>query len=94
MNATERKIGQDSASLTGAVRTLVDDFHLRVIIDGLPYSIDESLLHTKRADVLYVKDMTRDMIWSLPQLQDFFSIVNKTEILKEIVWMVIGGIPA
>jgi len=38
--------------------------------------------------------MTKDMIWSLPQLQEFLSIVNKTDNLGDIVWAVLGGIPA
>jgi hypothetical protein len=94
INASERKIGQESASLTGAVRTLVDDYKLRVIIDGSPNSLDESLLNTKRASVLDIKPMTKDMIWSLPQLQEFLSIVNKADNLGDIVWAVLGGIPA
>jgi hypothetical protein len=94
INATERKIGQESASLTGAVRTLVDDYKLRVIIDGSPNSLDESLLNTKRASVIDIKPMTKDMIWSLPQLQEFLSIVNKADNLADIVWAVLGGIPA
>jgi hypothetical protein len=93
INATERKIGQESASLTGAVRSLVDKYKLRVIIDGSPNSLDESLLNTKRADILDIKPMTKDMIWSLPQLQEFIEIV-KTNNLGEVLWAVLGGIPA
>jgi hypothetical protein len=94
INATERKIGQESASLTGAVRTLVDDYKLRVVIDGSPNSLDESLLNTERADVIDIKPMTKEMIWSLPQLQEFLSIVNKADNLADILWAVLGGIPA
>jgi hypothetical protein len=94
INATERKLGQESASLTGAVRTLVDKYKLRVIVDGSPNSLDESLLNTERALILDVKPMTKEMIWSLPQLQEFLSIVNKTDNLADIVWAVLGGIPA
>ena len=38
--------------------------------------------------------MSKEMIWSLPQLQEFLSIVNKTGNLGDIVWAVLGGIPA
>jgi hypothetical protein len=38
--------------------------------------------------------MTKEMIWSLPQLQEFLSIVNKTDNLADIAWAVLGGIPA
>jgi hypothetical protein len=93
INATERKIGQESASLTGAVRSLVDKYKLRVIIDGSPNSLDESLLNTKRAYILDIKPMTKDMIWSLPQLQEFIEIV-KTNNLGEVLWAVLGGITA
>jgi hypothetical protein len=47
INATERKVGQEYAGLTGAVRTLVDKYKLRVVVDGSPNSLDETLLRTK-----------------------------------------------
>jgi len=94
INATERKIGQDTASLTGAVRVLVDKYKLRVIVDASPNSLDERLLNTERADVVDIKPLTKEMIWSLPQLQEFLSIVNKADNLADIVWAVLGGIPA
>ena len=34
------------------------------------------------------------MIWSLPQLQEFLGIVNKSPNLDRVVWAVLGGIPA
>jgi hypothetical protein len=62
VNATERKVGQDYAGLTGAVRTLVDKYKLRVVVDGSPNSLDETLLRTKREDVIDIKPMTKEMI--------------------------------
>jgi len=47
-----------------------------------------------RADVIDIKPMSKEMIWSLPQLQEFLSIVNKADNLADVVWAVLGGIPA
>eukprot|EP01035_Chromulina_nebulosa_P022069 gene22069-28567_t len=93
INATERKTGQEYASLTGAVRTLVDKFKLRVIIDGSPNSLDDSLFRTERAEAIEIKPMTKEMIWSLPQLKEFISVID-TNNLGDVVWLVLGGIPA
>jgi hypothetical protein len=72
INATERKVGQDYAGLTGAVRTLVDKYKLRVIIDGSPNSLDETLLRTNRQRVFDIKPMDKEMVWKIVQLKDLF----------------------
>jgi hypothetical protein len=93
IHAAERKIGQETASLTGAVRTLVDKYGLRVIVDGSPNSVDDTLLKTNRAEVFEIQPMTKEMIWALPQLRDFFEIVKQTG-LEDVVWSVLGGNPS
>jgi Cdc6-like AAA superfamily ATPase len=77
INATERKVGEEYAGLTGAVRTLVDDYKLRVVVDGSPNSLDESLLRTTRQRVFDIKPMTKEMIWEIEQLQDLFKYVKE-----------------
>ena len=62
INATERKVGQDYADLAGAVRTLVDKYKLRVVVDGSPNSLDETLLRTTRQRVFDIKPMTKEMV--------------------------------
>jgi hypothetical protein len=91
--AAERSANQGYASLTGAVRTLVDEYKLRVIVDGSPNALDESVLRTTRNIVFDVKPMTKEMIWKLGQLQDLFKYV-KTAGLDDIVFAVLGGIPS
>jgi hypothetical protein len=91
--ASERKLGQEYADLTGAVRTLVEDYKLRVIVDGTPNSLDESLLRTTRQRIFDIKPMTREMIWQLDQLQDFFGFVKKAD-MDDTVYAVLGGIPS
>ncbi|KAI3641174.1 hypothetical protein MIR68_000780 [Amoeboaphelidium protococcarum] len=93
INATERKVGQEYACLTGAVRTLVEDYHLRVVVYGSPNSLDETLFRTKREDVIDIKPMTRGMIWKIVQLQDLFKF-TKNAGLDDIVFAVLGGVPA
>ncbi|KAI3639484.1 hypothetical protein MIR68_002499 [Amoeboaphelidium protococcarum] len=62
INATEREPGDRYAGLTGAVRTLADEYKLRVIVDGLPNSLSDSFLRTGRQRVCVVKPMSWDMI--------------------------------
>jgi GTPase SAR1 family protein len=93
INATERNVGEGYAGLTGAVRTLVDKYKLRVVVDGSPNSLDESLLRTKRQRVVDIKPMTKELIWQIEQLQDLFKYVEEVG-LDDIVFAVLGGIPA
>jgi hypothetical protein len=91
--ASERTFGQEYADLTGAVRNLVETYNLRVIVDGSPNSLDESLLGSKRQRVFDIKPMTRVMIWQLAQLQHFFEYVKKAG-LENTVFAVLDGNPA
>jgi hypothetical protein len=93
INATERKVGQDYAGLTGAVRTLVDKYKLRVIIDGSPNSLDETLLRTNRQRVFDIKPMDKEMVWKIVQLKDLFKYAKEAG-LEDTVFAVLGGIPS
>ncbi len=93
INAAERKVGQDYAGLTGAVRTLVDDYKLRVVVDGSPNSLDETLLRTTRQRVFDINPMTKEMIWQIGQLQELFKYVKDAG-LEDTVFAVLGGIPS
>ena len=93
INAAEREIGHGYAGLTGAVRTLVDKYNLRVIVDGSPNSISDSLLRTERERVFDIKPLTSEMIWQFEQLQELFKYVKDAG-LEDTVFAVLGGIPA
>jgi hypothetical protein len=93
INATERRVGQDYAGLTGAVRTLVDKYKLRVIVDGSPNSLDETLLRTNRQRLIDIRPMTKEMVWQIGQIQDLLKYV-KTAGLEESVFAVLGGNPS
>ena len=93
INATERKVGQDYAGLTGAVRTLVDKYKLRVIIDGSPNSLDETLLRTTRQSVFDIKPMDKEMVWKIAQLKGLFKYAKEAG-LEDTMHAVLGGIPS
>ena len=93
INATERKVGQEYAGLTGAVRTLVDKYKLRVIIDSSPNSLDETLLRTKRQRIVDIQPMTKNMVWEMKELNDLFKYLKESG-LDDIMFGVLGGIPA
>ena len=93
INAAERDIGHGYAGLTGAVRTLVDKYNLRVIVDGSPNSISDSLLRTTRQRVFDIKPMTKEMVWQIGQLQELFKYLKDAG-LEDTVFAVLGGIPS
>jgi len=75
------------------VRSLADDFGLRVIVDGSPNSIPPELLTTNRESVIAIEPMTRELIESIPEFEGFIDFL-KTHQLDCPVWKVLGGSPA
>ena len=88
----ERQAGEPYAQVTAAVRSLVDDFGLRVIVDGSPNSIPPELLTTRRQTVMVVEPMSRDQIESIPEFQSLIAAL-KAHKLDGPVWSVFGGSP-
>ena len=93
ISAAERKVGQEYACLATAVRVLVENYKLRVIVKGSPNSLHESLLQTKRQRVVDIKPMTKEMIWQMGQLQELFKYTKEAG-LEDTMFAVLGGIPA
>ena len=93
ITAAERNVGDNYADLTAAVRTLVEEYKLRVIVVGSPNSLDETLFRTYRQRVFEIKPMTKEMIWQIGQLQELFKYVKDAG-LEDTVFAVLGGIPA
>ncbi len=91
--ATERKVGQDYAGLSAAVRILVDRYKLRVVVDGSPNSLDDSLIETNRQHIFEIKPMTKEVVWQIPQFKPLFEYVKQAN-LEDTVFAVLGGIPA
>ena len=89
----ERQAGEPYAQVTAAVRSLVDDFGLRVIVDGSPNSIPPELLTTTRETVMVVEPMSRDQIESIPEFQSLIDVL-KAHKLDGPVWNVLGGSPS
>lgn len=92
INATEREAYEGYASLTGAVRTLIDVYKLRVVVDGSPNSLNESLLQTMREFVVHINPKSREIIWKMKQVKDLFKYIKEAG-LDDIVFAVLGGIP-
>ncbi len=89
----ERQSNDPYAQVTSAVRTLIDDYGLRVIVDGSPNSIPPELLATRRQTLVNVEPMSREQIESIPEYQSFM-VVLKAYSLTDPVWTVLGGSPA
>jgi hypothetical protein len=71
----------------------VEDYKLRVVVDGSPNSLDETVLRTKRQRILEVKQMTKEMVWKIDQIQELFKYVEEAA-LGDTVFAVLGGNPA
>jgi hypothetical protein len=92
--ATERgSVTAPYAEIAAASRRLRDEYKLRLVIDGSPHALEESVLHTKREDIFEVPPMTREMIWLIPQFKELFEIMDSDMELQEITFSVLGGIP-
>jgi hypothetical protein len=89
----ERQAGEPYAQVTAAVRSLVDDFVLRVIVDGSPNSIPPELLTTTRETSIVVEPMSRDQIESIPEFQSLIDVLKANK-LDGPVWNVLGGSPS
>lgn len=92
MTTSERAPGGQPAELTGAVRRL-SRLGINVVIDASPNSLQPNLLTTTRQHVLYVEELSRDDIRSLPQLHQLFAVLDK-ERLSDVVLDLLGGIPS
>ncbi len=55
----EREIGEGYAQVTSAVRELADEFGLKVIVDGSPYSLPPTLIATKRETVVAIEPISK-----------------------------------
>jgi hypothetical protein len=89
----ERQAGEPYAQVTSAVRSLADDYGLRVVVDGSPNSLPPELLTTNREAVLSVESMSREMVESIPEFQGLIERLRKYK-LDNAVWQVMGGCPA
>ena len=88
----DRQVGQCYADLTSAVRSLADDFRLRVIVYGSPNSIPPELLTTNRETVITIEPMSREQIESITEFKGLIDFL-KTHQLDCPVWKVLGGSP-
>ena len=93
ISLSERQSGYQYADVTSAVRSLVDDYRLRVIVDGSPNSIPPELLATNRQRVINLEAMSMDLLESIPEFQDLIHFL-KLNGLSDGVWNVLGGNPA
>lgn len=92
LRVPERLKNQNYADVPSAVRTLADEFGLRVIVDGSPNSIPPELLSTKRQTVMVVELMSRELLESIPEFASFIALL-KAHKLDDPVWNVLGGSP-
>ena len=88
----ERQKDQPYADVTAAVRGLLDDFGLRVIVDESPNSIPPEIKTTKRQLNIHVMPMERDQIAEIPELSELNEFLRKHS-LQNAVWDVLGGSP-
>jgi hypothetical protein len=93
LHADERRPGEDFASITGAVRTLSEDYKLRVLVEGKPDSLDISLFRTMREVVINVEPLTRTDLVKIPVIKELYEKLAEKS-LDDVVFKVLGGVPS
>jgi hypothetical protein len=88
----ERMDGEAYAQIPGAARVLAG-YGLRVLIDGSTNSLPSELSTTLRQDVLELEPMPRNIVLSIPEYESLFHVLRQ-EGLEDVVWQVLGGVPA
>lgn len=92
LRLVECSAGTPYAQMTGAVRSLAD-IGLRAVIDSSPNSLEPEALASLRENVLEVAPMPRALLFSIPEHAALFETLRK-EGLQDVVWGVLGGVPA
>ena len=92
IQAKEPRMVQEPAELMSPVRSLVEDYRLRVVVEGSPCALETRLLHSHRERVFEIHPMTKDQIWEMQQFQELFKTLKETG-LEDIVFGVLCGIP-
>ena len=92
LRVSERSAGGTFAQIAGAVRSLVG-CGLRAVIDSSPNSLEPEALFTLRQDVLHLAPMPRELLHSLGEHAALIALLRK-EGLEDVVWAVLGGVPA
>lgn len=94
VRVSERQREKPYAQVTAAVRSLADDFGLRVIVDGSPNSIPPETKATERQFNVHVMPMERNVIETIPE-PEFADLIKflQRHALDDGVWKVLGGSP-
>jgi hypothetical protein len=93
LRASERKSTQQFADLDSSARLLTHEYGARVLIDASNNSLPNEATATKRANLLELEPMQRELLEQLPDLQLLLVALKKSD-LADIVWMCVGGNPA
>lgn len=102
LSAKERlpDASQAYAGITGAARTLSDEYGITTIIDVSDNSAPSNRLETARAAVLRMEPIDRDTLESIPEFQDLLTALKgqhldegKSVLLHDAVWHTLGGVP-
>ena len=92
LRVSERPVRKEYAETAGAVRSLVD-CGFRAVIDSSPNSLEPGTLATLRQDAIELGPMPRALLFSLPELAALFGALREAG-LEDVVWAVLGGVPA
>ena len=93
LQASERKSTQQFADLDSSARLLTHNYGARVLIDTSNNSLPYEASAPKRATLLELEPMQRELLEQLPDLQLLLAALKKSD-LADIVWMCVGGNPA
>jgi len=92
LRVSERPAGSNCSQVFGAVRSLAE-LGVCAVIDGSPNSLEPEAIASPRGDVLEIGPMSKEAIASTPEFAALFRVLRR-EGLEEVVWAVLGGVPA
>jgi hypothetical protein len=88
-----RQASQRNPQLVAAVRSLVDDFGLRVVVDGCSNSVPPELLAISRDTAITLDELSPLLTDSIRELKDFFELLSyhRFHMLHYQIWWILGG---
>jgi hypothetical protein len=93
INAFQRSENQKHAEIKDGAQLFIDDYKVRVVLDGNSDSLDNNLLKSPRNEIIGVPETTKSKIRAIEEFQKLFFLMKNKPQLQRITFLVLGDIP-